>query len=235
MEAFALLTAVLYIVTSAVLGAGLLRLSRTRGGAAAGCLAAALLSASVLQSLSIVAAAANAGDAPPQGAWRIVFVALYAATGVSASCMMRFTQIVYRPKQRLLTAIPVGVALCFAFVALRVPFRNEAPLRSLIALSIYPVLLAGYLWTAAESFRCWRDYRRARDLDPVVVERFRLWGTSAVAVVLWVVVAFIGQNAAWARGIGSGFGVVSSMALWFAFQPPEFYQRWLRSRVAAAS
>ncbi|HME69122.1 MAG TPA: hypothetical protein VKM54_04555 [Myxococcota bacterium] len=65
-------------------------------------------------------------------------------------------------------------------------------MHSLIALSIYPVLLAGYLWTAAESFRCWRDYRHARDLDPVVVERFRLWGSSAVAVVLWVTVAFIG-------------------------------------------
>jgi|SRR5271157_1800694 len=111
MEAFALLTAVLYIVTSAVLGAGLLRLSRTRGGAAAGWLAATPLSASVLQSLSIVAAAVNAGDAPSEGAWRIVFVALYAATGVSASRMVRFTQIFYRPKQRLLTAVPIGVAL----------------------------------------------------------------------------------------------------------------------------
>jgi hypothetical protein len=235
MEAFALLTAVLYMVTSAVLGAGLLRLARTRGGAAAGCLATALLSAAALQSLSIAVGAANAGNEPPEGVWRIVFVAMYTATGVSASCMMRFTQIVYRPKQRLLTAVPVGVALCFAYVALSVPFRNEAPSHSLIALLIFPVLLAGYLWTAAESFRCWREYRRARDLDPVIVERFRLWGTSAVAVVLWVAVAFIGQNAAWARGIGSGFGIVSSVALWFAFQPPEFYQRWLRSRVATAS
>jgi hypothetical protein len=234
MEAFALLAAVLYVVTSGVLGAGLLRLSRTRGGAAAGCLAGALLSASLLQALSIVAAAAGAGNAPPHGVWRFVFSALYAATGVSASCMMRFTQIVYRPKQRLLTVVPAGVALCFAYVALRVPFRNEAPVHSLTALSIYPVLLAGYLWTAAESFRCWREYRLARDLDPVVVERFRLWGTSALAIVLWVTVAFLGQNAAWARCLGSGFGVVSSAALWFAFQPPEFFQRWLRSRVATA-
>ena len=230
MEAFALFAAVLYVVTSGVLGAGLLRLSRSRGGAAASCLAWALLSASLLQALSIVAAAAGAGNAPPHGVWRFVFSALYAATGVSASCMMRFTQIVYRPKQRLLTAIPSGVAICFAYVALRVPFRNEAPVHSLTALSIYPVLLAGYLWTAAESFRCWRDYRRAQDLDPVVVERFRLWGTSALAIVLWVAVAFLGQNAAWARGVGSGFGVVSSVALWFAFQPPESFQRWLRSR-----
>ena len=235
MEAFALFTAVLNMVASAVLGVGLLRLARTRGGAAAGCLAAALLSASLLQSLSIVVAAANAGSEPPEGAWRIVFVALYTATGVSASCMMRFTQIVYRPKQRVLTAIPVGVALCFAYVAVSVPFRHEAPARSLVGTVIYPVLLAGYLWTAAESFRCWRDYRRARDLDPVVVERFRLWGTSAIAVVLWVAVAFIGQNAAWARGLGSGFGVLSSLTLWFAFQPPEFYQRWLRSRAAIAA
>ena len=158
MEGFALFAAVLYVVTSGVLGAGLLRLSRSRGGAAAGCLAWALLSASLLQALSIVAAAAGAGDVPPQGVWRLMFAALYAVTGVSASCMMRFTQIVYRPKQRLLTAIPSGVAICFAYVALRVPFRNEAPVHSLTALSIYPVLLAGYLWTAAESFRCWRDY-----------------------------------------------------------------------------
>lgn len=235
MEVFALLTAVLYIVTSAVLGAGLLRRSRTRGGTPAGWLATALLSAAVLQSLSVVAAAANAGNEPPEGVWRIVFVAMYAAVGVAASCMMRFTQIVYRPKQRRLTAIPVGVALYFGYVSLSVPFRNEAPLHSLVALSIYPVLLAGYLWTAVESFRCWGHYRRARDLDPVVVERFRLWGTSAVAVVLWVAVAFVGQNAAWARGVGSGFGIVSSLGLWFAFQPPGFFQRWLRSRVVTAA
>ena len=234
MEAFALLTAVLYIVTSAILGAGLLRLSRTRGGTPAACLATALLSASVLQSLSVGAAAADAGNEPPEGVWRIVFVAMYAAVGIAASCMMRFTQIVYRPKQRALTAVPVGVALYFAYVSLSVPFRSEAPLHSLVALSIYPVLLAGYLWAAAESFRCWRNYRGAPGLDPVVVERFRLWGTSAMAVVLWVAVAFVGQNAAWARGAGSGFGIVSSVALWFAFQPPEFYQRWLRSRVAPA-
>jgi hypothetical protein len=119
-------------------------------------------------------------------------------------------------------------------VALSVPFRNGAPSHSFIARLVFPVLLAGYLWTAAESFRCWRDYRRARGLDPVIVERFRLWGTSAVAVVFWVAVAFIGEDAAWARGIGSAFGIVSSVALWFAFQPPEFYQRWLRSRVATA-
>jgi hypothetical protein len=235
MEAFAWFAAALYIVTSGVLGAGLWRLSRTRGGSAAGCLAAALLSASVLQSLSIVAAAADAGRAPLHGVWRLVFVALYAATGVSASCMMRFTQIVYRPRQRLLTAVPVGVALTFAYVALGVPFRSGAPLHSWSAFSVYAVLLAGYLWTAAESFRCWRGYRRARDLDPVVVERFRLWGASALAIVLWVAVAFVGQNRAWARGVGSGFGVVSSVALWFAFQPPAFYQRWLRSRGATAS
>jgi hypothetical protein len=102
------------------------------------------------------------------------------------------------------------------------------------------VALASYVWTAFESLRYWSLLRRRLALglaDPVVTNRFLLWGLVGVFSFLSVV----GPTLAALAGVDSGesafmrlttalAGLVCSAALLLAFTPPEAYTRWLRER-----
>jgi hypothetical protein len=189
--------------------------------------APALLGAALLELLAIPIAAAQVGRAPLTLAWKPVFFALYASVAVSATCMMRSTQIVYHPGRRSIAWVPIAVGTHLGLVAVLVPFLDVAPLESKVALSIYPVMLCAYLWTAVESFRCWLRYRGVADLDPVVVDRFRIWGSAAALIVPWVATSFAARGDPGLTAISTLIGVASSGALWIAFRPPAFYRRWL--------
>lgn len=101
------------------------------------------------------------------------------------------------------------------------------------------VALASYVWTAAESFRYWALLRRRRSLglaDPVVANRFLLWGLVASFSFL----SLVGPTIAAIAGVDTTedpvvrlttavAGMVCSTALLLAFTPPRAYLRWLRA------
>jgi hypothetical protein len=97
------------------------------------------------------------------------------------------------------------------------------------------------VWNSFESLLYWRRMRRRLRLglaDPVVTNRFLLWGVSSAAAffgsgLIFAFVTVTGMNPNEAPGLSlivSLHGLVAAIAMWFAFQPPAFYVRWLEGR-----
>jgi hypothetical protein len=136
---------------------------------------------------------------------------------------------VFHPRSRVLTVATGLAAAFFAGVACTVPF-GEAPIDRAPASRASGVLLVAiFLWAAWESLRHFAMYRPSAGLDPLVVDRFRLWGIAALAYLLVTVLLLGTQGSAGTAGAGVA-GLVATGALWLAFLPPRSYARRLRRR-----
>jgi hypothetical protein len=101
-----------------------------------------------------------------------------------------------------------------------------------------------YLWASIESQRYFLLLRRRLRIgigDPLVVDRFRLWGISTLAAlgIYGVALANLLGNtvpdlaggvfeSTWAL-LTSALGLVSGVCVWLAFLPPDRYRRWIVS------
>jgi hypothetical protein len=96
-------------------------------------------------------------------------------------------------------------------------------------------------WSSFESLLYWSRMRRRLRLglaDAVVTNRFLLWGIGSGAAFLGsafgvAVIALTGPTSSRIPSfdlIVSLHGLVAAIAMWFAFQPPAFYVRWLERR-----
>ena len=107
------------------------------------------------------------------------------------------------------------------------------------------VLVAGQGWTALEGFRHYRMMRRRLALglaEPLVTNRFLLWGISGMVSLTWNgVVNFyllagtnINTNPVTVFAVSFG-GLLTAVCLVLTFMPPAWYVRWIeRERVARA-
>ena len=97
------------------------------------------------------------------------------------------------------------------------------------------------VWNSVESLLYWRRLRRRLRLglaDPVVTNRFLLWGISSAAaffgsglIFVFVTVTGIDPNQIPSLNlIVSLHGLVAAIAMWLAFQPPASYVRWIEGR-----
>jgi hypothetical protein len=102
------------------------------------------------------------------------------------------------------------------------------------------------LWGSFESLRYHALMRRRVRLglaDPVVANRFLLWGLGIGAagvgsLVGNLVMLVTGTTIGELDGItlsNSLFGLTSAVLMWIAFLPPASYRRWVESRAAALS
>jgi hypothetical protein len=104
--------------------------------------------------------------------------------------------------------------------------------------------LVGHAWTGLESFVYYGRMRKRRVLglaDPVVTNRFLLWGLVAVAALVAsgapLIVGFLGGdsfNDVPTRLAGAAATIFGSVCLQLAFLPPRSYVSWLQARAAAA-
>jgi hypothetical protein len=96
-------------------------------------------------------------------------------------------------------------------------------------------------WSSAESLLYWSRMRRRLRLglaDPVVTNRFLLWGVGSGAAFFGsalgvTVAALTGMSANQIPSLNlivSLHGLVAAIAMWFAFQPPAFYRRFIERR-----
>jgi hypothetical protein len=101
-----------------------------------------------------------------------------------------------------------------------------------------------YLWAAIESLRYFGLLRRRLRLglaDPVLVNRFLLWGIAASTAFGIYAVALLNLlessphdvaagvfSPAWAL-VTSVLGLTSAACMWLAFLPPALYRRWIES------
>jgi hypothetical protein len=170
-----------------------------------------------------------AGGPPPVGPWRLVTAVWLMAAGIAGTCVMRFTHEVFRPRSRVLTLATGACAVVFALVACTVPFGtvpfDEAPASRASGF----LLSAIFLWAGLESLRHFARYRHSDALDPLVVDRFRLWGAAALAY-LMVVLLMLETDGSAGIALAGIAGVVASAALWLAFLPPRAYAERLRRR-----
>lgn len=97
-----------------------------------------------------------------------------------------------------------------------------------------------FAWMGAESLRYFDRMRRRARLglaDPLLANRFLLWGGGAVVSSLCVV-ALIALAASGSR-VGSGSaplaalvtfaGLVNALVWWLSFTPPRWYAHWMRA------
>jgi len=76
--------------------------------------------------------------------------------------------------------------------------------------------------------------------DPVVTNRFLMWGVGAALASLGTGIATVTAlltdvsplESAAIVGSSSAHGFAAAIAIWLAFLPPAPYQRWLRRRHA---
>lgn len=108
------------------------------------------------------------------------------------------------------------------------------------AIGIVTMLVLAFGWTGVESIRCYRQLQRRQQLglgDPVVMNRFLLWGIGAwTAVFLCVAIAgFLHAGVAvLVDPVGlttmALAGVVMSATWYLTFLPPESYLRFVQER-----
>jgi hypothetical protein len=96
-------------------------------------------------------------------------------------------------------------------------------------------------WSSLESLAYWGRMRRRLRLglaDPVVTNRFFLWGAgsgaaflgSALLVVVMIFSGFSAREIPIVNLIVSLHGLVAAVAMWLAFQPPASYLRFVEAR-----
>lgn len=96
-------------------------------------------------------------------------------------------------------------------------------------------------WGSVEAFRWFALMRRRGRIglaDPVVTNRFLLWGIAAGAAALGSLVGTLApmitgtpqREIGWLTMSSSLHGLVAAVAMWLAFVPPRAYLRWIGAR-----
>jgi hypothetical protein len=194
----------------------------------------------------IVAAMAVAPSAP--GASRALAAAATGAVAVGVAAKSLFNWRIYRPGSRVAaTACGLGIAGLVAAFALEGAATGFSPLAwqgSGWHLLRSALQVGCLLWGASEALVYWGKMRRRVKLgiaDPLLANRFLLWGVGAGAAGLGSAIGVVAQVATgsaplqqtWVTMSSSLHGLVSACALWLAFVPPRAYREWLRGGAAA--
>jgi len=169
------------------------------------------------------------------------------------SCFLLFNAKVFRPKAAwsvpaaalgsLILAVS-GFAVVVAFFSTPDAALTTERTRGGTAVFLL-ALVAGQAWTATEGLRHYKMMRRRLVLglaEPVVTNRFLLWGLIGLVSVTWngvvtsYLLAGVNINAHPVPVFAISFGgLISAVCLVLTFMPPAWYVRWLeRDRDARA-
>jgi hypothetical protein len=245
---FSLVSLLAFSGVGALVGWRILRLARATGGAPERWVALCLLSI-----CGVGYPIAIASQLLPPGGVRVLTVALgVAAIDFGLGCNYLFTRSVFRPGVAWLRFAVAGVwlALALHWVGLvHALWGARAEPDALTAagapwtILVSAISCAGFAWSGSESLRYFAILRRRLALglaDPLVVNRFLLWGLVGVSTMginfanAWT--ALRGVNVLqdpFAMAATGCLGLFNAVAMWLAFLPPEAYVR--RVRGASAS
>jgi hypothetical protein len=182
-----------------------------------------------------------AGAASHAGAAELLAGVGALATAVGIWAKLAFNWRVYRRQSRwaalVALALGLGVAVHLVLQPLRGSFRDAIDDVEMTAVrgALQAVAL---VWGSGEAFVYWgRMRRRARIglADPVLVNRFLMWATSAGSAGLGTAVGVVASLAAGATPMempsilvsSSAFGFVAALGMWLAFAPPAAYRTWV--------
>jgi hypothetical protein len=137
--------------------------------------------------------------------------------------------------------ITVGIAVSFV----EGDWEGYRPLSSAGFWLEWVGLTAPGIWVAVEGFTNHRSAvkRVAVGLcDPIVANRFFIWGLFGVGLVSAMVVVIpmnieyemYGTFSTWADAVGGSAEVFTIATVWFAFYPPAIYRNWVGKRAVTA-
>ncbi|MGH0037621.1 MAG: hypothetical protein ACQGVK_21535 [Myxococcota bacterium] len=195
---------------------------------------------------AMMAASVVEGSSPGAAAALYLAASLTVSVGVFCKCLFNWR--VYHLQSRVCAAITGAVGLFLAGVLvhrlLGPGFRPVSPPDGL-GLAQSATQVGCLLWGAGEALRYWLMMRRRARLglaDPVVTNRFLMWGVGAGAAGLgsavgtvWSLVSGVATlETPWVVASSSAHGFVAAVALSLAFVPPAAYRRWLERRAGGA-
>jgi hypothetical protein len=168
---------------------------------------------------------------------------------VTLLALSLFTWQVFGPESRWRQALAAGVAVTALICAglflratwLRLTANASIPLYGQLGMTPHYVLVFG--WMSVESLRYYARMRRRQALglaDPVVTNRFLVWGAGegvAALVVLALLVVTIAQGRMlvadpFVAACVTLAGLVNALVWWLTFTPPTAYLRWVQGRAA---
>jgi len=185
-----------------------------------------------------VLGAALAASHPAISVAAFVLGSLALSGGVLAKFVFNWR--VYHPKSRGASSLVAAVAALLLGLAFYrtfwIGFDPGDPV-SPSQLLQSALLVGALLWGSFESLRYWVLMKRRARLglaDPVVTNRFFLWGLGAgaaglgsgLATILSIVTGLSTQAPAIVAS-SSAHGFVAALAIWLAFLPPAVYVRWI--------
>ena len=169
------------------------------------------------------------------------------AMSVGSGAKYVFNWRVYHPQSAALKAC-VGIACALLGVCLLWEWESTG-FRTLVRPGSSYFLRIGLqvgclLWGSSEALRYWNRMRRRMRLglaDPVVANRFLLWGLGAGAAGIGSAVGgamqwWTGQpplEMPWVMLSSSLHGLAAAVAMWLAFVPNAAYTRMIRARAVA--
>ncbi len=233
----------LYLLTMTVIGIRLLVLAkrnRTRPELLLGL--SVLLGGTLGATLEV--AAGQVFPVPSTGAGSMMMLAkLLGGCGIALYNL--FIWRVFRPDSRWaagLYAVLTGIS-ALAFVGF---FMSGSFSTGLLDARWFWVELVGRyaspIWLIAESFRYWAQMRRRVKLDladPLVANRFLLWGVSAVFAIVMLTTSIAPQASPGDQEFAlvnlvilACSGVAASIPYWLAFFPPAAYRRFIMTSAA---
>lgn len=168
------------------------------------------------------------------------------ALGVWAKLLFNWT--VYRPGSRIALAFTSLLAAAVAAQLLAQPLGGsflEAAQNITMAAARGALQVAALGWGAAEALLYWGRMRRRERLglaDPVLTNRFLLWGVSAGSAALGTAIGVVHSLVTGVASLesppilasASAHGLVAAVGMWLAFIPPRAYLRWVAGSRAAA-
>jgi len=168
-------------------------------------------------------------------------------TGVLAKCV--FNWLVYR--RRSIPAMVATVCVCAVMTGILILHGLDghwAPTEALVwdALARSVTQVGCLLWGSTESLLYWSKMKRREKLglaDPVVVNRFLLWGVGAgfaglgtgIGVTAEVVLGIPSLQIPWVVSTSSAFGFAAAVAIYLAFVPPARYIEFIRAHPRASA
>jgi len=251
---FHLIATAIFVLGSAVVGLRLLGLARRSRQAPELLLGCAILLTAVLgYGLLIVGTIFRSSiDADAIPFWLVSLTALAKIShDLGVALFILFVARVFRPGERWAHALACGAMLMMgaglAWGAAEGSFRVETPMSPAWWLE-YSIIWTYSLWLVVESLRYWRLMRRRAALgmaDPMVTNRFLLWGIGSLFTFLATATASIPfflierqetmLAAAPAIYVGTAIaGVCSISCSYLAFLPPNWFAAHVRARATGS-
>jgi hypothetical protein len=184
---------------------------------------------------------------PSEGASALVRLVGIVTVSLACLAFYGFTAKVFRPGAtwaRLFTGMAAVVFAVLFGLSLQDHWTHGADRIDPYVLPRSIVLGIGWAWMGIECLRYWGLTRRRAALglaDPVVANRFFLWGVVSIESVVNVTSSTVlairdaGTVSEFSVLLGGVLGLIGSVALLLAFLPPARYTDWIRARAQAAS